>query len=145
MHTTRTSVTLVWESEDVGGTRIEYGTDGSYGSQVEGAAGTMHEVVVPDLKPATLYHYRACSDDRCTADLTFSTAPLPGQKFRFAVYGDSRSDPDMHGAVVQNIIKDEPALVLNVGDIVATGDRPQYKMEHFDPSRQLGHYGSAQE
>jgi len=140
MHTTQTSVTLVWESEDVGSTRIEYGTNGSYGSQVEGPTGTMHEVVVPDLNPATIYHYRACTDERCTADLTFSTAPLPGQKFRFAVYGDSRSDPDTHGAVVQNIMKDEPVLVLNVGDIVATGDRPEYKEQHFDPSRQLGHH-----
>ncbi len=140
MHTTQTSVTLVWESENVGGTRIEYGKNESYGSQVEGAAGTMHEVVVPDLKPATIYHYRACTDERCTADLTFSTAPLPGQKFRFAVYGDSRSDPDTHRAVVQNIMKDEPVLVFNGGDIVGCGDRPEYKEQHFDPLRQLGHY-----
>ena len=140
MHTTETSVALVWESEDIGGTRVEYGTSGSYGSQVEGEAGTMHEVVLTDLEPATLYHYRACSDEVCTTNLTFSTAPLPGQKFRFAVYGDSRSDPDSHRAVVQNIVTGEPALVLNVGDIVASGERPEYKEQHFDPSRQLGHY-----
>jgi len=140
MHTTQATVALIWESEEAGGTRVEYGTTGAYGSQVEGESGTMHEVVVPDLEPATLYHYRACTDERCTADLTFSTAPLQGQKFRFAVYGDSRSDPAMHGAVVQGIIKEEPALVLNVGDIVGSGERPEYKEQHFDPSRRLGHH-----
>jgi len=140
MHTTQTNVAILWETEEAGGTRIEYGADDSYGSQVEGAAGTMHEVVVTGLEPATIYHYRACTDQRCTADLTFSTAPLPGQKFRFAVYGDSRSDPDMHRTVVQNMIQSEPVLVLNMGDIVVSGDRPQYKDEHFDPSRQLGHH-----
>jgi len=140
MHTTPTSVALVWESEAVGSTRIDYGTDESYTSQVEGAEGTMHEVVVPDLKPATVYHYRACTGEACTSDLTFSTAPVPGQKFRFAVYGDSRSDPDAHRAVAQSMIKDEPALVVNVGDVVGEGLRPEYKEEHFDPTRQLGHY-----
>ena len=140
MHTTTTSVALIWESLEVGSTRLEYGMDDNYGSQVEGESGTMHEVVVPDLKPATLYHYRACTEEMCTADLTFSTAPVPGQKFRFAVYGDSRSDPAAHGAVAQNMIKDEPVVVINVGDIVGDGIREQYKEEHFDPTRQLGHY-----
>ena len=140
MHTTTTSVALIWESEETGSTWLEYGADESYGSQVEGEPGTMHEVVVSDLKPATLYHYRACTEDACTADLTFSTAPLPGQKFRFAVYGDSRSDPVVHGAVARNMIKDEPVVVINVGDIVGDGIREQYKEEHFDPTRQLGHY-----
>ncbi|MBL6974927.1 MAG: metallophosphoesterase family protein [Deltaproteobacteria bacterium] len=140
MHTTQASVAIVWETEEAGGTRVEYGVDDGYGSQVEGAAGTMHEVVVTELKPATVYHYRACADELCTADLTFATAPVPGQKFRFAVYGDSRSDPVSHGAVAQSIIQSEPALVLNMGDIVGNGERPQYKEQHFDPSRQLGHH-----
>ncbi len=140
MHTTTSSVALILESVEAGSTRLEYGLDGSYGSQVEGEAGTMHEVVATDLKPATVYHYRACSDDVCTADLTFSTAPLPGQKFRFVVYGDSRSDPETHGAVAQSIIESEPILVLNAGDIVGDGIREQYKAEHFDPTRLLGHH-----
>lgn len=139
MHTTPTSVALIWESEEAGSTRVEYGLDGNYGSQVEGAPGTMHEVIVSDLKPASIYHYRACTEEVCTADLSFSTAPLPGQKFRFAVYGDSRSDPAAHGAVIQSMIKDQPILAFNVGDVVGEGLRLQYKEEHFDPTRRLGH------
>jgi len=140
MHTTPASVALIWESLEAGSTRVEYGPDDSYGSQVEGKTGTMHEVVVPDLKPATIYHYRACTDDVCSADMTFSTAPLPGQKFRFAVLGDSRSDPAAHKAVTQSMIKSEPVVVFNVGDVVGEGLREEYKEQHFDPTRQLGHY-----
>lgn len=139
MHTTPTSVAVIWESEIAGSTRIEYGLDDSYGEQVEGKAGTMHEVVVSGLSPATVYHYRACTGETCTTDLTFASAPLPGQNFRFAVYGDSRSDPAAHGAVIQSMIKEQPVVVFNVGDVVGEGLREQYKAEHFDPSRQLGH------
>ncbi len=139
MHTTGTRVTVVWESEVAGSTRVEYGLDDGYGNQMDGDAGTMHEVVVADLTPATLYHYRVCTGDICTGDLTFSTAPVAGQKFRFAVYGDSRSDPVTHGAVAANIIVDQPVVVFNVGDVVGEGLREEYKEQHFDPTRRLGH------
>jgi len=135
MHTTQTSVTIVWESKEIGNTRVEYGRTNDYGNQAEAKSGTMHEVVLNCLAPSTIYHYRACTDDRCTGDLTFSTAPVPGQKFRFAVYGDSRSAPDIHRSVVDNIIQDQPVLVFNVGDIVDSGKRLEYKEQYFDPVR----------
>ncbi len=140
-HTTGTSVAVGWETELEGSTVLEYGADESYGSSVEGEAGTMHQVVVAGLEPDTRYHYRACTDGICTSDLMFSTAPLPGQPFRFAVYGDTRSDPSQHRAVSLNIVADEPALVFNVGDIVADGNiREEFKQMHFDPTRLMGHY-----
>ena len=140
MHTTTESVTVVWESEQPGSTRLEYGRDERYGQVVTGPEGTMHEVAATGLKPATIYHYRACTNERCTADLSFSTPPLPGQKFRFVVYGDSRSDPVSHGAVADMIVESAPSVVINVGDIVASGEREQFKIEHFDPTRRLGQH-----
>lgn len=140
MHTTGSEVTLIWEDTVSAAGWVEYGRTESYGARVESASGTLHEVTLTGLAPATLYHYRACAGERCTRDLTLSTAPLPGQLFRFVVYGDSRSDPVSHGAVADMIVASQPALVLNVGDIVADGERSQFKTEHFDPTRQLGHY-----
>ncbi len=140
-HTTTTSVTISWETLEEGSTVVEYGLDETYGERFEGAPGTMHHAVLEGLEPATLYHYRACTDDTCTRNLTFATAPGPNRPFRFAVYGDSRSNPERHRAVVENIIADNPAIVLNTGDIVADGDqRHEYKEMHFDPLRALGHY-----
>ena len=140
-HTTTTSVVISWETEQEGPSLVEYGPDESYGNRAEVAAGTMHEVEIGGLEPQTLYHYRACSGDTCTGDLTFSTAPRPGSRFRFAVYGDSRTDYDSHHQVAEAIAAAAPVLVVNVGDVVTDGSvREQFKTEHFDPSRRLGHY-----
>ncbi len=140
-YTTATSVEVSWETEQAGSSKVEFGSDDSYGSSAQADSGTMHHVVVDGLQPATSYHYRACSDDRCTRDLTFSTAPLPGQPFRFDVYGDTRSDPEKHEAVASKIVDSDPVLVIDVGDIVQDGrNREEFKQMHFDPTRLLGHY-----
>jgi hypothetical protein len=139
--TDETSVAIAWESEESGGTLVEVGLDASYGLKLEGAAGTMHQLVIDGLEPGTTYHYRACTDAVCTADLTFSTAPRAGQPYRFAVLGDSRSDPATHNAVSTALVAEAPALVFNTGDIVEDGTlRDEFKAMHFDPTRQLGHY-----
>ncbi len=139
--TTTTSVMVSWETEQSGSSKVEFGPDDSLGSSAQAEPGTMHHVVIDGLEPATSYHYRACSDDRCTSDLTFSTAPLPGQPFRFAVYGDTRSDPSKHGEVSSAIVSQAPVLVIDVGDIVADGrNREEFKQMHFDPTRLMGHY-----
>lgn len=140
MHTTRTSVSVSWETEEEGDTRLEYGPDADYGEVVEGEAGTLHQVELTGLEPSTVYHYRACTGDSCTGDLTLSTAPVEDQAFRFVVYGDSRSDPTQHRHVVEDIIASEPSVVFHTGDIVAQGRRDEYRTMHFDPSRRLGHH-----
>ncbi len=140
MHTTADSVSLAWETAEASDSRIEYGADASYGQSATGEPGTLHRVALSGLEPATLYHYRACSAETCTADLTLATAPLPDQAYRFVVYGDSRSDPPQHQAVVDSIIESAPSLVLHTGDIVETGARGEYRTMHFDPVRRLGQH-----
>lgn len=52
----------------------------------------------------------------------FRTAPSGAANFRFAVYGDTRSDEAMHTKVVNAIRKQEDVrLVLNSGDLVSHG------------------------
>jgi hypothetical protein len=138
MHTTTDAVSLAWETAEASDSRVEWGLDSSYGQSATGEAGTLHRVALTGLEPATLYHYRACSGDVCTGDLTLATAPLPGQAYRFVVYGDSRSDPPQHQAVVDSIIESAPSLALHTGDIVETGARIEYRTMHFDPVRRLG-------
>ena len=140
-HTTQTTAAISWETELAGSTRVEYGPDEGYGQQADGQAGTLHHVLLEGLEPASRYHYRACTESSCTADLSFSTAPMPGQSFRFAVYGDTRSDPPMHELVSESMVESAPVLAVNVGDIVADGNlREEFKQMHFDPTRRLGHY-----
>jgi hypothetical protein len=140
-YTTQTSVAISWETAAEGDATVEYGRTSDYGERYLTSVGTRHHAVLKDLEPGTVYHYRVCSNEGCTRDLTFATAPGPGRPFRFTVYGDSRSDPPMHRTVVESMLRDRPALVFNTGDIVADGDQPhEYREMHFDPLRPLGHY-----
>jgi len=139
-HTTTTTVNIGWETLESGDTRLEYGPDSSYGKEVTGDAGTMHQVEITGLKPATLYHYRACTGTECTGDLVFSTAPEDGQPMRFAVYADCQDNPDTHRQVVEQVMADEANLVLVCGDTVSDGQvREQYKERYYDPARALAH------
>jgi acid phosphatase type 7 len=141
LHTTGTSVEVAWETEAESDTRVEYGRDSSYGLEAAGETGLMHLAKLSNLEPGALYHYRACSGETCSGDLVLSTAPLPRQPFRFAVYGDSRSDPPMHKSVVDSVILSAPSLLLHTGDIVAHGgNRDEYRDMHFEPMRQLTHH-----
>jgi len=140
-HTTATAVAISWETVEKGTTVVEYGLDAGYGQSSTGQEGTIHHALLTGLEPATVYHYRACTGSTCSADLTFATAPGPERPFRFAVYGDSRSDPAMHSTVVESMLQRRPAIVFNTGDIVNLGDQwPEYKAMFFDPLRGLGHF-----
>jgi len=140
-HTTTTSVAVAWETALPGESRLDYGLDDGYGQSVAAGSGTMHQVVVEDLEPDTTYHYRACTGDDCTVDLTFATAPSAGRPTRLAVYGDCQDNPDIHHSVVEQVIGDAPNLALVTGDLVGDGSiREQYKERFFDPARLLSHY-----
>jgi predicted phosphodiesterase len=139
-HTTTSTVAIGWETLEEADTRLEFGADEAYGRQIEGPPGTMHRVRLEGLEPGTRYHYRACSGEQCTRDLVFGTAPEPGDPIRFAVYGDSQSNPENHAKVAGQVMQDEASLVIVAGDTVSDGNyREQYKEFFYDPARALSH------
>ncbi|NOZ86884.1 MAG: metallophosphoesterase family protein [Deltaproteobacteria bacterium] len=141
MHTTGSFVALSWETKAQADTVVEYGLKSTDEFRVTGPSGTMHRAVMTRLEPGNVYKYKACSDQKCTGELTFATPPLLDTPFRFVVYGDSRSNPDEHAIVAKEIAESSPALVFNVGDIVERGEfRDQFKSMHFDPTRELGQH-----
>jgi 3',5'-cyclic AMP phosphodiesterase CpdA len=44
-----------------------------------------------------------------------------GQSYRFVVYGDTRTDPDVHRLAIAEVLKIHPEFVLQTGDLVADG------------------------
>jgi 3',5'-cyclic AMP phosphodiesterase CpdA len=46
----------------------------------------------------------------------------PGLLFRFAAYGDTRDNHDIHREIVKGVMSFQPALVLQTGDLVHHGD-----------------------
>lgn len=129
-------VTVMWETTEAVVGTVEYGRPGQLHQQVrEGEARTLHELRLTGLQPDTPYAYRALWEGGATEAYEFKTAPLPGTpKWRLAVYGDSRTNPDMHRQVVAQILAAQPDLVLHTGDLVADGRQlEQWKPQFFEP------------
>lgn len=141
MHTTATSAVILWESAAPGIGRVEYGRRPEALHRVtELAARTVHEVRLSGLRPGTRYAYRVVADGRRSKLHHFWTAPPPGAPIRYAVWGDSRSQPPFAAAVVRGIAEFGPYLHVNTGDVVRHGtERDEWGEQFFEPLRPLGH------
>ncbi len=77
------SATIVWRTNESATGEIEYGEDVAYGSSARsGNAQIEHEVLLTDLKPETIYHYRIEVTDldgnvTVSSDSTFETEAEP--------------------------------------------------------------------
>ncbi len=74
-------VSLSWSTNEPANTRVEYGTSTAYGqlSALKPVLATNHNAEISGLKPGTVYHYRAISQDTSgnevkSKDETFKTA-----------------------------------------------------------------------
>ena len=48
-------------------------------------------------------------------------APAASEKFTFVAYGDTRTNPDEHRVIIQEILRLHPEFVLQSGDLVSDG------------------------
>jgi 3',5'-cyclic AMP phosphodiesterase CpdA len=142
-HVTPNGVTVRWETTEPVIGSVEFGQGGQFDKAVsETEAVTIHQLTLTGLEPGERYDYRAKYGDRLLEAASFTTAPPPGTKFwKFAAYGDNRSNPDTHARVVQQLIKAEPEIVLSTGDLVARGKQYElWKREFFDPLAPLSRH-----
>ncbi len=132
-------ITVMWETNLPADSRVDYGPTGSYGSHIyDPKKVKIHEVRISGLEKETVYHYKVTSGPVSSDDSTFETAIDRSTPFRFAVYGDSRSDPESHGKVVEGIVAAKPRIVINVGDVVGNGDNyEQWGREFLQPAAKL--------
>lgn len=134
---TDTTMTVTWRSEEATGS-VEYGKDGGYG-QVRAASSTayegsyLHEAQLIGLEPGVAYHYRCGTAGSWSADRSFTTGPIhsASAKFRFAAYGDSRSDDAARARVRAAVERSQPAFSIDSGDLVDTGGTQSYWDQWF--------------
>jgi len=131
-------ITVMWETNLFLPSRVDYGVTSYEHSVVDTTATRIHEVRLSGLTPDTLYHYKVASEDAVSADSTFRTA-TEGPVFSFLVYGDTRTFPENHRAVINAMIANNPGtFVLHTGDIVDDGEEYRnWKREFFDPASDL--------
>jgi predicted phosphodiesterase len=133
--------TVTWETSIPTPSSVEI-IKGSESRFVEGEPGDrlFHEVVVPELEADTAYRYRVISGPIQSPVHGVQTPPVDASRFRFCVYGDSRSAPDPHRFVIRAMRMQTPEFVLHVGDLVSNGSRYEdWAPEFFEPADWLLH------
>ena len=120
---TRTSATIVVETDLPALAEVEWGATAALGTRVASPAGRArrHEIALPDLPASAEVHYRVLAAGAATPVYRFRTLPAAGEVLRIAVYGDVRGGHDTHAALVAAMRAEDPDVVLASGDLVLRG------------------------
>lgn len=115
---------VVFETDLLTYAELWYGTaPGDYDRYVRSPAGraTHHVIELVGLEPDSAVHYQVVMPKERTGDLSFHTAPRPGEVVRFVVYGDVRSGHDVHARIVEAVQAEAPDFIVTTGDMVLRG------------------------
>jgi len=93
------------------------------------------KITFSGLEPGKKYSYEVLGGGEGKG--SFRTAPSGPIKFRFAVYGDTRSRHDVHRAVIAAMLKAAPDFVLHTGDLVADGRATEQWPVFFSIEKEL--------
>ena len=126
---------VLWETDDAGASRVDYGVTEELGHYVEQTElVTLHRVELSGLEPETTYHYRIRTDDASSDTFTFCTEVNESTPFIFAAFGDSRTTPEQSSAVGRQMASHEPHFLLHSGDLVSNGTAyEQWEEQFFAP------------
>lgn len=115
------------------------GPDGAAKKVEDAQSKRFHAVRIDGLSPATAYRYRVLAGAEGTSsdEGRFTTAPAEAKPFKFVVYGDSRSDPASHAAVVRAIAGVPADFLVHTGDMVARGDEEEDWRGFFEIENEL--------
>lgn len=97
-------------------------------------ASTMHVVRTSGLAPASAHSYTVLVDGRALSQGRFTTAPKneSSAPLKFLVYGDDRTNPTAHAAVVRALAATPSDFLVNTGDMVEDGGRAEDWQSFFD-------------
>ena len=116
-------VTVRWQTRKACEGRVALvAPDGRETVALEDGARSLHRVELGGLAAATRYRFEAqsCGEGSLVGD--FVTAPAAATPFRFAVWGDSQSHPEVFGWIASHLALSGAALALAAGDLVGDGD-----------------------
>jgi hypothetical protein len=122
---TQDAMTVMWETSAPGDSTLHYLHDGAWRTQSLGGSRTIHEVRVAGFTAAQEVPYfveSTVSGETLTSDeYSFTTSPPPGTPVRLCIWGDNQDRPWVFSTHVQNMLGDEPDLLVALGDVVSTG------------------------
>ena len=111
------SFRILWETSTAVPTRLWWGAERDCASLLEGPPSTRHEVLVPGLRPGTVYWYRLEGDGMAGEAIPVRTRLEAPRSVRLAVVGDTHSTAGDHARIVREIVAEHPDLLLHTGDL----------------------------
>jgi predicted phosphodiesterase len=129
----RTSVLVVWETDQAVQSTVIYGDTSTMDRTIEDTDPKMrHVLLLPDLDPASEHFYQVQSARVPSLMGRFMTEMNRADPFRVAVYGDTRSNHNDHRAVMSQLEMEGAHIALHSGDLVGDGDIPSQYDTYFD-------------
>ena len=144
---------VMWESDSNEPQQIRYGTNSSLELAAEstpekaeygtGKQAFIHKIWLENLQPGQVYNYSIAATAPENKTYYFRTTPAEANEVTFAVYGDSRTDPETHKRIVEQIIKNNPDFVIHTGDLVTNGNNyEQWGKQFFEPLKGLAEHAA---
>jgi predicted phosphodiesterase len=139
---------IMWESDTGSGQHLRYGGSNSpeqvavstpekveYGINKQAF---IHKVWLENLQPGQVYNYSIPASAVENKTYYFRTTPADTNEVTFVVYGDSRTNPEEHKRIVEQIIKNNPDFVIHTGDLVTNGNNyEQWGNQYFETVKGL--------
>jgi len=98
----------------------------------------IHKAWLRNLQPGRVYGYCVSVPNRRSKIYRLRTTAANTDGVRFAVYGDSRNDTEIHRKLVKLMIDKKVDFVVNSGDLVNSGNRyEQWGPQFFKPIEDL--------
>jgi len=139
---TTSQATVVWETSSPATTTVRFGRSAKGAKEISGPNDRIHQVVLPDLQPATTYFVQVEShlgDQVVRSEWSsFRTGSLPGTGVKIAIVGDTQDHPETNHVVANAIFAERPDAVMIVGDLVGMGwKKEQWENDFFGSMRPL--------
>ena len=137
------SMLIVWDTAEPVDTVVEHGKTTGFGQRdSDPGLVTHHALLLTDLEPSTVYHYRIIGGDEVLADgFSFKTAAghlAADARFRFIAVGDTGTLAQAQLDVALQMKESLPDLGIHGGDLVYPGGEPDdLDRRYFDVYRDL--------
>ncbi|MFT3694708.1 MAG: metallophosphoesterase [Kofleriaceae bacterium] len=120
--------------------RVEWSTsDGMKGTVIaEVEHDDLYHAVLTQLPIGPKIDYKVIVGDKVKGAGSFRMGVPPGEsKFRFVVFGDTRTNHQVHRDVIAGAVKQNPDFYLHTGDMVEFGGDPEQWLLYFGIERPL--------
>jgi len=132
------SATIMWRTNLPQNSSVEFGQNRVETTLRENPDPVRnHKITLRGLNPGEGYVYRVISGTLVSKWSHFRSAKPADEAYRFVLYGDNRTNFLRHQEVVAGIAQEAPDFIINSGDVINSGLRPDWDTEFFEPLEDL--------